>query len=108
TAEAPCHTCAGTGAAPGTTPVTCPQCGGRGSVAVDQGPFSFSEPCPRCGGAGRIVETPCPTCRGRGVEVRPREVKVRVPQGVNDGQRIRLKGRGAPGANGAPPGDLYV
>jgi molecular chaperone DnaJ len=108
TADAPCGTCGGSGAAPGTTPQGCPQCGGSGHVAVDQGPFSFSQVCPRCGGTGRVIPDPCPTCGGRGVERRPREVKVRVPPGVDDGQRIRVKGRGAAGANGGPAGDLYV
>ena len=107
-ADATCSTCAGSGAAPGSMPETCPECHGSGSVAVDQGPFSFSQVCPNCGGRGQIIPKPCPTCRGRGVEVRAREVKVRIPAGVADGQRIRVKGRGAAGANGGPPGDLYV
>jgi len=107
-ADATCSTCAGSGAAPGTMPETCPQCHGSGSVAVDQGPFSFSEVCPTCGGRGMVIPTPCPTCHGTGVETRAREVKVRIPAGVADGQRIRVKGRGAAGANGGPPGDLYV
>jgi len=107
-ADATCSTCAGSGAAPGSMPETCPECHGSGSVAVDQGPFSFSQVCPTCGGRGQIIPKPCPTCHGRGVEVRAREVKVRVPAGVADGQRIRVKGRGAAGANGGPPGDLYV
>src|SRR5580765_3982039 len=107
-ADATCTTCHGSGAAPGTSPETCPQCHGSGSIAVDQGPFSFSQVCPTCGGRGQVIPTPCPTCHGRGVEVRAREVKVRVPAGVTDGQRIRVKGRGAAGANGGPPGDLFV
>jgi molecular chaperone DnaJ len=107
-ADATCHTCDGSGAAPGTSPETCPQCHGSGSIAVDQGPFSFSQVCPTCGGRGQVIPTPCPTCHGRGVEMRAREVKVRVPAGVNDGQRIRVKGRGAAGAGGGPPGDLFV
>ncbi len=108
TSETTCSTCHGSGSAPGTSPVVCPQCGGRGVLDDNQGFFSLSRPCPRCGGRGMVVETPCPTCQGRGVEVRPRQVKVRVPPGVDDGQRIRLKGRGAPGRNGGPPGDLFV
>jgi molecular chaperone DnaJ len=108
TSEAPCSTCHGSGARPGTTPVTCATCGGSGAVVDDQGPFAFSQPCPTCGGRGVRVEDPCPTCHGSGVERRPREVKVRIPAGVDDGQRIRLKGRGGPGRNGGPPGDLYV
>jgi len=108
TSETTCTTCHGTGAAPGTTPVVCPRCAGRGVLDDDQGFFSLSQPCPECGGRGMVVERPCPTCRGTGNELRPREVKVRVPAGVSDGQRIRLKGRGAAGRNGGPPGDLYV
>jgi molecular chaperone DnaJ len=108
TGAAPCHTCGGTGAAPGTVPQTCPQCSGVGTLAVDQGPFSFSQICPRCGGSGRVVEKPCPTCGGGGAETRTREVKVRIPVGVADGQRVRVKGKGTPGSNGGPPGDLYV
>ncbi len=107
-ADATCSTCNGSGAAPGTLPETCPECHGSGSVALDQGPFSFSQVCPVCAGRGQVIPNPCPTCKGRGVEVRAREVKVRVPAGVADGQRIRVKGRGAAGANGGPPGDLYV
>ena len=108
TSDAPCSTCHGSGARPGTTPVTCATCGGSGAVSDDQGPFAFSSPCPACGGRGVRVEEPCPTCHGGGVEHRPREVKVRIPAGVDDGQRIRLKGRGGPGRNGGPAGDLYV
>jgi molecular chaperone DnaJ len=108
TSEAPCHVCNGSGAKPGTFPERCPTCNGAGSVAVDQGPFSFSEVCPTCGGRGSIVKDKCKNCKGRGVEVRPRTVKVRIPAGVDDGQRIRVKGRGTPGLNGGPPGDLYV
>jgi molecular chaperone DnaJ len=108
TSEAPCSVCNGTGAKPGTVPDTCGTCNGAGSVAVDQGPFSFSQVCPTCGGRGVIVKDKCKNCKGRGVEVRPRTVKVRIPAGVDDGQRIRVKGRGTPGTNGGPPGDLYV
>lgn len=107
-ADASCSTCAGSGAAPGTMPETCPECHGAGTVADNQGPFSFSQVCPTCGGRGQIIPTPCPTCNGRGVEVRAREVKVRIPAGVADGQRIRVKGRGGAGSNGGPPGDLFV
>ncbi len=107
-ADGQCATCGGNGAAPGTSPETCPECRGTGSVAVDQGPFSFSQVCPVCGGRGQVVPTPCPTCKGRGVEMRAREVKVRIPTGVADGQRIKVKGRGGAGIRGGPPGDLYV
>jgi molecular chaperone DnaJ len=108
TSEAACSTCHGSGAKPGTTPHPCPQCGGRGVLDDNQGFFSFSQPCPRCAGQGYVIDEPCPTCGGNGIEHRPREVKVRLPAGVADGQRVRLKGRGGPGRNGGPPGDLYV
>src|SRR5918996_780640 len=97
TSDAACSTCHGTGARTGTTPRTCPICNGRGVVDDNQGFFSFSSPCPECAGRGYTVDEPCPTCRGSGVERRPREVKVRIPAGVDDGQRIRLRGRGIPG-----------
>jgi molecular chaperone DnaJ len=103
-----CNTCHGTGAAPGTSPVICSVCGGRGVLDENQGLFSFSQPCRACGGTGMRIETPCPTCHGSGLERRPRNVKVRIPAGVADGQRIRLKGRGGTGISGGPPGDLYV
>ena len=108
TSDAPCSVCGGSGAEPGTFPQACPTCGGTGAVAVDQGPFSFSQVCPTCGGRGEVIEHRCKKCRGTGVERRRREVKVRIPAGVRDGQRIRVKGRGASGRNGGPPGDLYV
>jgi len=105
---APCETCNGSGAAPGTSPVTCPQCGGAGQVAVNQGLFQMSQTCPRCHGSGRVVETPCPTCDGRGSRRRTRSFQVKIPAGVKDGARIRLAGRGEPGPPGGQPGDLYV
>jgi molecular chaperone DnaJ len=108
TSDATCSVCGGSGAKPGTFPETCATCGGTGAVAVDQGPFSFSQVCPTCGGRGQTIEHRCKKCRGTGVERRRREVKVRIPAAVRDGQRIRVKGRGAAGRNGGPPGDLYV
>jgi len=108
TADAVCSVCHGSGAEPGTTPDVCPQCGGSGEVLVDQGPFSFSQVCPTCAGRGTIIKNPCHQCGGRGVERRRRDVKVRIPPGVDDGQRIRVPSRGAAGANGGPPGDLFV
>ncbi|HEX2783092.1 MAG TPA: molecular chaperone DnaJ [Ilumatobacteraceae bacterium] len=108
TSDAQCSTCHGSGAKPGTQPKVCSNCGGRGVIDDNQGLFSFSSPCRVCGGRGVIVTEPCPTCRGTGTERRPREVQARIPAGVADGQKIRLKGRGAPGRNGGPPGDLYV
>ncbi|HVV35363.1 MAG TPA: molecular chaperone DnaJ [Acidimicrobiales bacterium] len=106
--DAPCHVCSGSGAAPGTSPVICPSCGGRGVISDDQGLFSFSSTCRTCGGTGMKIETPCGNCRGSGIEQRARQVKVRIPAGVTNGQRIRLKGRGGAGRNGGPAGDLYV
>ena len=108
TSDAACGTCHGSGAKPGTQPKVCSQCGGRGIIDDNQGFFSFSSPCRNCGGRGVVIEEHCPTCRGTGVEHRPRDVQVRIPAGVADGQRIRLKGRGAPGLNGGPAGDLFV
>lgn len=108
TSDAACGTCKGSGSAPGSTPERCPQCEGRGVLDDDQGFFSLSQPCPRCAGRGRVVTDPCPTCKASGIERKPRQVKVRIPAGVKDGQRIRLKGRGAPGRNNGPAGDLYV
>jgi molecular chaperone DnaJ len=106
--DARCHTCNGSGAAPGTGSHTCDRCGGRGTLDDNQGLFSLSTVCPKCNGRGTLVDTPCPTCHGSGTERRNRTVKVRIPAGVEDGQRIRVKGRGAPGQGMAPAGDLYV
>lgn len=108
TSEVSCAACNGSGAKPGTRPVTCTACGGRGQVSETQGFFAIAQPCRRCRGRGQVVETPCETCRGAGVERKPRQVKVRVPAGVDDGQMIRLPGRGEPGRNGGPAGDLFV
>ncbi len=108
TTDVRCHTCRGSGAAPGTHPVTCPRCGGTGSLQDNQGLFSLSQICPQCQGRGTVVTTPCPTCAGSGVEQRDRQVKVRIPPGVADGQRIRVKGKGAAGRDNGPAGDLYV
>ena len=108
TSDAQCSTCNGSGAKPGTQPKVCSQCGGRGVVDDNQGLFSFSTTCRVCGGRGVTISDPCPTCRGTGIERRPREVQARIPAGVADGQKIRLKGRGAPGRNGGPAGDLIV
>jgi molecular chaperone DnaJ len=108
TSEVACDTCHGSGAKPGTMPKACPVCGGRGVTDDDQGFFSFSSPCTNCHGQGYVVEEPCATCRGTGTQRKARNVKVRVPAGVRDGQRIRLAGRGGPGRNGGPNGDLFV
>jgi molecular chaperone DnaJ len=103
-----CRTCHGSGAAPGTSPITCPECGGSGEVVVNQGVFSMAQPCPRCGATGRLIETPCHTCHGSGSERRTRTLQVKVPAGVKDGARIRLAGKGEPGPAGGRPGDLFV
>jgi molecular chaperone DnaJ len=106
--EVRCSNCRGSGAAPGTSTHTCPRCNGTGSLNDNQGLFSLSTVCPDCVGRGTLFDTPCPVCRGTGTEQKVRSVKVRIPAGVEDGQRIRVKGRGAPGQGMAPPGDLYV
>ncbi len=106
--SAPCTVCRGTGAEPGTKPVVCPQCQGRGVVAQNQGPFALSQPCSRCHGNGTIVEKPCERCHGNGRERVTKRYQVNVKPGVSDGTRIRLTGKGEPGYDGGPPGDLYV
>jgi molecular chaperone DnaJ len=103
-----CERCGGTGARPGSPPRACPTCDGMGLVSHNQGSFGFSEPCRDCRGTGRIIDDPCPECGGEGTTVRTRSLTVRVPPGVEDGQRIRLAGQGEPGRGGAPAGDLYV
>ena len=108
TSDAACASCKGSGAKPGSHPTVCSRCGGRGVLDDNQGMFSFSQPCPQCGGRGKVVTDPCGTCRGSGLERRPRQVKLRVPAGVKNGQKIKLKGRGGPGRNGGPHGDLFV
>ncbi len=108
TSDAACTTCGGTGAKPGSSPAVCSNCGGRGVLDDNQGLFSFSRPCPSCAGRGVLILDPCTTCTGTGVERRPRDVKVRIPAGVKDNQTIKLKGRGGPGRNAGPAGDLYV
>jgi molecular chaperone DnaJ len=103
-----CSRCHGSGAEPGTEPITCPQCGGSGEIAENQGFFSMSRPCPRCGGAGRIVESPCTKCGGSGAERRTRALQVKIPAGVRNGAKIRLAGKGEPGLAGGRTGDLFV
>jgi len=106
--ELACHTCHGTGAAPGTAPIVCPKCNGSGVVATSQGLFALQQPCPQCRGMGSIVQTPCPTCQGAGRERRTKRYTVKIPAGVKDGTRIKLKGKGEAGFGGAAAGDLFV
>jgi len=108
TSPAPCTNCHGSGARPGTSPKVCPNCNGSGVISSNQGAFGFSEPCTECRGSGSIIEHPCQECQGTGVTTRTRTINVRIPPGVEDGQRIRLAGQGEAGLRGAPSGDLYV
>jgi molecular chaperone DnaJ len=103
-----CRVCSGSGAKPGTAPRICPECNGRGVVSESQGLFALSQPCPRCRGNGTVVDEPCEACQGSGRERRTRRLAVKIPAGVRDGTRIRLKGKGEPGTNGGQTGDLYV
>lgn len=104
----PCLTCHGSGARPGTSPKVCGTCHGAGVTQRSQGAFGFAEPCTDCGGTGSKIDDPCPDCAGSGVTHRTRTINVKVPAGVEDGQRIRLSGQGEAGFRGAPSGDLYV
>ena len=103
-----CTTCHGSGAKPGTSPTTCPTCQGHGQVRMQQGFFSIQQTCPRCHGSGKIVASPCPTCSGAGRIKQHKTLSVKIPAGVDEGDRIRLSGEGEAGMNGGPPGDLYV
>ena len=103
-----CEVCDGSGAKKGTTPVQCSTCGGAGQVRMQQGFFSIQQTCPACKGAGTMISDPCDTCHGRGRVRKTRTLSVKVPAGVDDGDRIRLSGEGEAGRNGGPPGDLYV
>jgi molecular chaperone DnaJ len=105
---AECETCHGSGAAKGSQPVTCDSCGGAGQVRISQGFFQLQQTCPRCRGAGTIVRNPCDSCLGQGRVRRARKLAVKVPAGVDGGDRVRLSGEGEAGRNGGPPGDLYV
>lgn len=104
-----CPTCHGTGGKPGTQPHICPTCDGAGMVVNSMGgTFSVNETCPECHGRQLVYDEPCPTCHGSGRGQSTRTISARIPAGVKDGQRIRLKGKGSPGSNGGPAGDLFV
>ena len=103
-----CETCKGSGARAGTQPITCPACRGAGQVRVSQGPFSIAQTCPRCRGSGSVIANPCTACQGTGRVKLQKTLSVKIPAGVDEGDRVRLSGEGEPGVNGGPPGDLYV
>jgi molecular chaperone DnaJ len=103
-----CTACRGSGAAPGSTPATCPQCHGRGQLRYQQGFFTVARTCGQCGGTGSIIAKPCTACRGAGRVPRERKLTVRIPPGIATGQRLRLAGEGEAGPGGGHPGDLYV
>lgn len=107
--DAPCEACHGTGARAGSLPIVCPNCEGSGmETTTSGGVFAVTEPCHQCRGRGMIVEDPCPVCDGTGHGRSTKQINVRIPAGVSDGARIRLRGKGGPGENGGAPGDLYV
>ena len=103
-----CTTCTGSGAKPGTQPVTCTGCGGRGQIRYSQGFFAVARTCPQCGGAGKVIKDPCVTCSGAGRVREEKKIAVKIPAGVDDGSRLRVAGEGESGFNGGPAGDLYV
>ncbi len=103
-----CDVCRGLGAKPGSEPTTCQACGGHGQVRMQQGFFSIAQTCPRCGGSGKVIRDPCANCHGQGRVKRQKTLSVKIPAGVDEGDRIRLSGEGEAGVNGGPPGDLYV
>lgn len=103
-----CGTCHGSGAKPGTKPITCTTCHGAGAVQMRQGFFSVQQTCPQCHGSGKIIPEPCTTCNGQGKLKNNKTLEVKIPAGIDDGMRIRSTGNGEPGTNGGPPGDLYI
>ena len=107
-----CHTCHGTGAKPGTTPETCPKCGGKGKVVFTQQSFFGTvqnvQTCPDCGGSGKIIKDKCPDCRGTGYIASKKKIQVSIPAGIDNGQSVRIREKGEPGINGGPRGDLLV
>ncbi len=103
-----CTTCSGSGAKPGTSPVTCSGCGGRGQIRYSQGFFAVARTCPQCGGAGKVIKDPCASCSGSGRVREEKKLSVKIPAGVDEGSRLRVPGEGESGFNGGPSGDLYV
>jgi len=103
-----CESCHGSGAKKGTSPATCPTCGGHGQVRMQQGFFSIQQTCPKCQGTGRYIAEPCTSCHGAGRVKQHKTLSVKIPSGIDEGDRIRLSGEGEHGVNGGPPGDLYV
>ena len=103
-----CDACSGSGAAPGTSPTTCPQCRGQGQVRFQQGFFTVARTCPQCRGNGKVVPSPCHSCRGAGRVTRERKLTVKIPAGIATGQQLRLQGEGESGTLGGPAGSLYV
>ena len=106
--SAACETCHGTGAKKGSGPVTCDMCQGHGEVRRQQGFFTIAQPCPKCHGSGQMIKDPCETCHGRGRTKKKEKLSVKVPAGIDEGQRLKLSGQGDAGMNGGPAGDLYV
>lgn len=104
----PCESCEGSGAAKGSHPESCPECRGSGQQRVQQGFFTISRTCPGCGGAGQVVKNPCTACSGSGSKARESKISVKIPAGIDDGQRLKLRGEGEAGSGGGPSGDLYV
>ena len=103
-----CGTCSGSGAKPGTSPITCTTCKGSGQVTQRMGPFAMQQTCPQCGGKGKLIPEPCGTCHGQGRVKKNKTLEVKIPQGIDGGMRIRSAGNGEPGVNGGPAGDLYI
>jgi molecular chaperone DnaJ len=103
-----CETCHGSGAAKGSQPTNCETCAGSGNVRVSQGPFVLQQTCPRCRGTGKVIRNPCDSCLGQGRVRRQKKLSIKIPPGVDSGDRVRLAGEGEAGRNGGPPGDLYV
>lgn len=103
-----CDTCHGSGAKPGTSPQTCTMCAGRGVVRTQQGFFTMQRTCPRCDGEGQVITDPCKDCDGKGFTRELETLEIDIPAGISDGQRLRWVGKGAPGEQGGPPGDLYI